>query len=341
MAITNKDGGPSDLSSIFNQVISQAAPAAPAEAPPVEAPEVEVKVPKEPEIKESLGVEVEESDDAVIVEEDTETPNFKADLEKAKKDAENFQKGMRQFQKERDDLKKQFKVQQDAIKKFEAVEKAFKLKGIEGLVGTLSGKEDAWAEIQKRIEERAVRRYTADPSELELLDREDELLRERSAREAAEKEYQEHMAQISQREERAREAELTSKLNPTFDKYRFDGEMGDAEQEAELNEYVWKTSIKRLAAFRDSEGIEDHEIPLSVIEDTFKQVASRFNSVTDKKADEKVKAKLDQKKEEASKAAKGMVSKKRSPSTKTVDQAAEEYMKDYNIQGFFNSFFKK
>ena len=326
-----------DLRTLFQENIKMAAPVeTPSDDPIIESkPDPEPEPPIEDDGIPKLDEELVDEDDG-LDEEPTE-PAVSAELEKARKDAENFQKGMRKFQKERDDFKKQLAQQSDKIS---AIEKAFKRNGIEGLVQHLTGDAESWKQIEERIAERAVRKYNATPEELDQIELEDKYAREKAAREAAERDYQEHIEAIKERESKAHEAELTSKINPTFEKYRLSGKLGDAEQEQELDLFIWKSSLQKLAQYRDEHGIEDHEIPPAVIEQMFQQVSSRFSSLIDRKADAKAQDTLAKKKAEASKQAKARVTKKKAPA-KTIEQEAEKYMSNFNIGGFFRDSFGK
>lgn len=341
MAVTKEDAGSSNIGDILRSAVSGGSAPAGDSKPPVETESVEAQ---DSEVDSDSALDSTEDQGEVsevseeVSEEDPDQAQGSADpeLAKAQKIAKDYEKGMRQFQRERDDFKKRLKEQEAVVGQFSEIQKAFKKNGIEGLVNSLAGKESAWEEIQKKIEERAIKRYNADPSELELLDREDELLREKARREAVEKDYQDQIEKITSKERQANLAELRSKVNPTFEKYRFNGKLGDSKREARANEIVWNAALSELAAFAETEGIKEYEVPSEKIDSIFAEHASLFTVASEKQ----VKETIEKKKEEATKKAQLSSVSKAKPK-KNLEDTAEEYMGNYNLGGLLRGYFKK
>ena len=258
---------------------------------------------------------------------------------KRDKEAKDYEKGMRKFQRERDEALRWKKDNEKLLEQFQAIQKTFKGKGVEGLVDLLSGEEGSWSKVQKNIEERAIKRFNSDASELELLDKEDQLLSERQARAAAEKEKDEYISSIKERELGAQRAEISSKLHTTFEAHRFDGKLGDEKQEARLNKFVWQSALEELSDWAKENGVEEHKIPAKVVKETFEAIANGLKSSQDRKAEELSKEKIAKKKASATQSAQLQSTGTKKASKKSIEQLAEDYTSSYNLNGFFKNVF--
>lgn len=209
--------------------------------------------------------------------------------------------GMRKFQAERDNLKKELSAVSEQFSEvndaYEKLNNAFGKEGVKGVVKLLAGADG----IEKFIEEElAHKEYLANltPNEkyrLEMEEKErswqERLEAERLQREEFEKKFQ-------QREEEAAIRQLESKLHPAFDRYRFAGKLNDPVTENHLDKAIWKEVTDRLAEYP-----EDVELTPALVDKEVRQAAAIFNKVIKAQTEKKVKSTITKKKNEASKRA--------------------------------------
>lgn len=216
------------------------------------------------------------------------------------KKAHSLAHGSRKWQAQAAQAMQREKAQTERADKlqnsFNALQEAFDSQGVAGVIDLLEGRHGAHKDyIQKQLErERFLER--ASPEEKELLQaRERELERDRELTKIK-KSYEELNERIANEK---REAEFlafqSSAFNPVFDKYRFDGKLGDEEAEHELDDLLFNASLSRLKPY------EDKGIPLTrdLVEREIKKVADRLNSQINKQSDKKAAKVIEQKKREA------------------------------------------
>lgn len=192
--------------------------------------------------------------------------------------------GMRKFQHERDEAtswRKNVEPEYMELKEsWSSLEKAFKEGGEEGLINFLAQDENAW---NKRIE-REKRKWSASPSELEQIRREEEDFKKHQQYEAAQRELEEFKASV-QKEKQANEvASLQDTFTRSFESNSFTGKLGDPVAEEEMNQALWtrtKAQLEELYGDQDT-------IPAEAVRKQFKEVAEKFQRVINIQADKKV-----------------------------------------------------
>jgi hypothetical protein len=212
--------------------------------------------------------------------------------------------GMRKFQAERDkaikkaaELEKIAPEYQDLKKSWGAVEEAFKTSGVAGLVNLLAGKENAYdTYIQSEVEKRN-RRATASPDELRQMDMEEALNTERKARARLEKQVEEQLNSAKTEREIASQKAAESVLHPTFNKYRFSGQLGDEVLEERLDSAIWEQAKAELGRHKED------EISAADVDRVFREVASSFRKVIKTEANKQTKQAIATKKANATEAA--------------------------------------
>jgi len=207
--------------------------------------------------------------------------------------------GARKWQGERDKTlasEKQIREKYTADRRIlDALEQAYQQRGELGVIDLISGKPGASAEfIQKQVD-RAKFLERASPEELEQLQQKEELeqLKRDMARHRTETEQRE--ANATAQREQAELRSLESRVNPAFEKYRFDGKLGDGEDEAMYDELLWNATMKRLSPFEE-QGVE---ITRELVDSTFKDVSSRLRKRIGVTASKQASNIISQKKQEA------------------------------------------
>lgn len=177
----------------------------------------------------------------------------------------------------------------------EALEKAFAEHGEKGVIDLIAGKPGASDEFIKRQVERAKFLEKASPEDverlkdkerLEVLER--EVVKQRSENEAREKRV---LTEREQTDLKATEATV----HPVFEKHRFDGKLGNEDDEAMFDEMLWNTALKRLKPY------EDKGLPMTreLVDREFRTVATALRKRISGLAEKKAAGVVEQKKQEA------------------------------------------
>lgn len=244
--------------------------------------------------------------------------------------------GMRKFQQERDTIKKDLTSIQSKYDElnevYSALDKAFQESGVKGVVALLGKGEDAW---QKAVDEELTHRNYLKgltPSEKYRMEMEKkqeqyekQIAMERQKREEFEK-------KISEREEQASLNDLKSKINPSFDRYRFQGKLGDPIVEEQLDEAIWTKVMSRLEEYPDT-----IELSQAIIDKEFRTVASNFRKVINEQSEKKVQKTIERKKADATQRA--QVTAKKGLSSNSDKRKFVEDMKSGNIKDAFSAMF--
>jgi translation initiation factor 1 (eIF-1/SUI1) len=206
--------------------------------------------------------------------------------------------GMRKFQAERDNALRQLKEKEaqysDVAKSWQAIQGAYEQEGFKGLVNLLTQNPNGYELFLNQELSRMQRRLEATPEELKQLELEEKYEQERKAREKLEKKVQETLEQSTKEKEAATIAEIQSRFNPVFDRYRFEGKLGDPEAESVLDSTLWEKAKERLAEYPD-----DTEITPQLIEREFRTVANTLRKVISKQAEKKTEQVIQNKKQQA------------------------------------------
>ena len=106
--------------------------------------------------------------------------------------------------------------------------------------------------------------------------------------------YQEETAKASRDKEESQLRSVEAQVTPVFNKYRFAGQLGNAQQEAAFDRAIWDQALAKL-----EELPEDQPLTAAVVEKEFRSVYTAFQAAIGKKANAKAKAIVDNKKQEA------------------------------------------
>jgi hypothetical protein len=206
--------------------------------------------------------------------------------------------GARKWQAERDQVRGELQTMKPKFEELQtnwsAVEEAYKADGVAGLVNLIEGKPDAYRDYERKILERYETRKVATPEELDLMDardREDRIQREL---ERIRKENEEIRTGVQKDRERAELAQLEAQVHPAFDKFRFAGRLGNADDEHMFDEMLWNTTLKRLQPYEES-----GKLTAARIESEFRAVASKLRQRMQVQAEKQVAKAVEARKEQA------------------------------------------
>jgi hypothetical protein len=353
MAVTKEDANLGSLTDILASAVNSA-PATPSEpaAPSQPLDQMVEGIAKAAETVAKVEKSEPEASTAEVVERFIEHKTADGKVKKIKigkddsidtwvKKALDYEEGMRKFQRERDEVSKKFdKSAEESLSKFNALQKAFKSQGIDGLINAMAGSEDAASAFRKEIAERALKRLDASPAEIAKMDYEEMIMAEKRAREAKELELEE-LKQLNQRtSQQANETLLKSRLDLAFDKVRLDGMFDDVESEEYHNSVIWEKTLSSLEKIAEGRGISEHEIPPQTIHAEFKRVKDLHLKGLNLKAEKVASQTIEQAKENALKTAQTIASKG-TTGTVDIDALADEHMKNYNGAGFLAAMLSK
>jgi hypothetical protein len=231
--------------------------------------------------------------------------------------------GGRKWQAERDRAQTQLgdvSKQRDELKSnWDAVEAAYRDGGVQGLVDLIDGK-GAYDKYQSGIIENYERRRSMTPAERRTADLE-EADRKRAAEvDRIRRENEQFRKQIEQEREQAELRSVQSVVNPSFERYRFAGKLGDPTDEHMFDEMLWNTAMKRLEPY-ETQGLE---ITRELVEREFSRASSAIRRRINVSAEKKVAATIRKKKEQATEnAQKQVMSGYVANSNKDAEEARE------------------
>ena len=206
--------------------------------------------------------------------------------------------GARKWQAERDQVRSELQTIKPRFEELQtnwnAVEEAYKSNGVAGLVNLIEGNESAYRNYERNLLERYETRKTASAEELDLLDAQDRESKIQRELEKIRKENEEIRSSVQKDRERAELAQLEAQVHPAFDKYRFAGRLGNADDEHMFDEMLWNTTLKRLQPYEES-----NTLTSAKIESEFRAVASKLRQRMQLQADKQMARAVEAKKEQA------------------------------------------
>lgn len=242
--------------------------------------------------------------------------------------------GMRKFQAERDQARAklaEYESFAEKAKHFDSLEDAYNKEGVAGIIDRVLGEGSHEAYIQQAVEKSNMR-AVATPEELAALDAQDKsskLERQIEALRASAKKAEENAAKNAEKVERDK---LQSLINPTFEKYRFEGKLNDRVREHELDQMIWQNALAKLERL-DNQGVE---ITKAVINKQFKSVANVIRKTINDQSNKKTDKIIDNKISSATKNA--QVSTKKGMNKAAVNSDAFASLKKGDVHSFFKQY---
>lgn len=221
--------------------------------------------------------------------------------------AHEFAAGARKWQAERDQAIRSQKEMsgkyQEVNNNWQLLEKAFSQNGVEGVVDLLEGRPGAYQDKVKKGWERQKFLDNASPKEIQALQAQEKAELQVRENERMRRENEEFKKQITEEREQAELRSLESRVNPTFNKYRFADKLGNDTDEHMFDEMLWNTALKRLEPYEEK-GLE---LTPELIEREFHEVAKSIRNRIRVQADKTATRTVNQKKQEATENAQAAV----------------------------------
>lgn len=257
-----------------------------------------------------------------------------SDRAKTKK-AYELAAGARKWQAERDQATKEAKeVGEKASKleqRFNVLEETWKNEGVDGIIKLLSDGKQSLDTVYKERAEREARRLSADPAELAKMDFEEKLAAEQRERAKLQKRIEESEKKIGADKEAAELRNQEAIVHPAFDKFRFEGKLGNEDQELMLDEMMWKRATAKFDEYKE-QGIA---LTPSIVEREFKAMQVALSSMIKQKADTKAAAALEKRKIAATENAQRRVAS--GMGTSKEEREAHEALATGDMRSFFGN----
>lgn len=237
--------------------------------------------------------------------------------------------GARKWQKERDEVKKQLDEKVQMWDKFESAWK----QGYKGLINTLEGKEDAFDKLVSQEIERRQALEDMSPVERKAMEVEERIRQQQLESDRLKSTYEKKLEEISRKEQEASTKELQSKINPSFERYRFAGKLGSEVAEHEFDTMLWERTLARLEKLPDTV-----QITQAIIDKEFRTVSSLMSGHLKGQAEKEVKKSIETKKTVA--ANKVQAAAKRNVTPKAGVDEVRESLRAGNMTDALTKFFK-
>ncbi len=163
--------------------------------------------------------------------------------------------GARKWQAERDQARTEASALKSQLaeksKMTDTLEEAYQKGGEEAVVDLIAGRRGAYQEqLQKALERKEFLKH-ASPAEVRALEKQEEAARTQRELEVMRQENEKFRKEMTLTKEQAEQSAMESRAHPAFDKYRFDGKLGDPESEAMFDEMLFNTTINRLLPYEE------------------------------------------------------------------------------------------
>lgn len=207
--------------------------------------------------------------------------------------------GARKWQAERDRAtatEKEIRAKYETDRKvLDALEAAYEQRGELGVIDLIAGKQGASDEFVRRQIERAKFLEKASPAEKEQLAQKERLEQLEKQLAKQEKEGQSREERVKAERQAAEIETLKSRVHPSFEKYRFDGKLGDEATEDMFDQMLWNTAMSNLKPYEEK-GLE---ITREMVEKEFRNVSTTLSKRINMQAEKRATKAVEQKKTEA------------------------------------------
>lgn len=202
--------------------------------------------------------------------------------------------GMRKFQAERDQLRKEFEGVKPDLDAVQKINETYEKGGLQALVDLIGGEGSYQKHLQKELAKARIRESGSD-EDIRELERQEATERERRELEALRREREEFLKQSQAEREESERSRIKSMVEPSFNKYRFAGKLGDSSRESTLDRMIWRDAREELQALADS----GTQLTPAVVDREFRRAAAALGATVKEKAKLAQKKISDKKKREA------------------------------------------
>ena len=222
---------------------------------------------------------------------------------KAIKDAHLKAAGMRKFQRERDEARKQLKEKESKLVEQQSlwgkIEEAASKNDYNELMKIMTGgKTDFDTLLKSRMERAKLIEETPEEDRVKFY-QEDEISQLKSTVTKQSQEIEKLLNKVKAEKEEIETKSVQSRINPAFEKYRFAGKLGNSAAEHKLDKMIWNDALASLEEL----GLDESELTSEIIEKEFKAAAELLGSVTKQQAAQATKQISQQRQKEAQEAA--------------------------------------
>lgn len=236
-----------------------------------------------------------------------------------------------QFKNELAELKPKY---EESVQFERTIEDAFATGGIEGLVSLVAGGEEEFKKWEDARYERRRAKEEASPVELERMEAQERAERTAKELQRLKDERERESEERAKRSEETSQRELQNLMNPSFNKWRFSGKLGDSALEADVDQMVWTKATSALSQIP-----EDTVLTQKIVDREFRKAANALRKLTEREANAKVSNTMKSKRKEA--ARKVAVAAARGPESQSKDTEMREQIKQGNLRGALNAFLGK
>jgi hypothetical protein len=206
-----------------------------------------------------------------------------------------------------------------------------------GVIDFISGKSGSANEFFEKYYQTRKARESASPEQLRQIEQEE--LRARKDAEASLKDQELTKLRDEQAKfiEEVRSKEANALVQPVFDKFSFEGKLGNSEEEGLLNETMWNQTVSRM----ERDYPENHVFTREELIKEFKLTHTKLNNLIKGRVEKEVTKVIDKKKTEAKSKVQSMAKAGYTNSAKS-DEMKELVKKGdfYNLFNQYNKFFK-
>lgn len=206
--------------------------------------------------------------------------------------------GARKWQAERDQYRNELSElkpkYEESVQFEQAIESAFNEGGIEGLVNLVAGDESAFQKLMDEQYEARRAKEDASPAELERIELQEQLAKERKQRERIQREREEELNRTKEEREQSEQRKIENMMHPSFNKYRFSGKIEDAGLASDVDSMIWSRAVNAL-----SEIPEEVSLTPKMVDREFRKAANSLRKLVEKESTKKVSKVINNKKKEA------------------------------------------
>lgn len=237
------------------------------------------------------------------------------------------------YRHERDATKKTQDEWKEKVETFERLNEAFSSKGAEGVLELLAGPEGVQTWLQQKIDERE-RLANMTPEEKRQLEVQQTIQEKETRAERLERELQEIRQRMEKQAEESRTKELESIVYPAYERYNFDGKLGNEQHEYRLNRLMWQQAEEAIEALP-----EDTPLTKALADRIYRDAARDVQSLIGERAKVITKKAAVKRKVAATEAAQTAATKGMSPQSK--QSKLQKAMDTGDISSAMSLFFRR
>jgi len=185
--------------------------------------------------------------------------------------------GLEKFREDRDQALNQYKAYKQEVSEdlqvSKALQEAYERHGIDGVIGLIGGEGAVEAYVKQKQQELRVWEE-ATPSERRAMEAQKAAEQASKSKTDLEKRLEEMEKKLQSKDVEYEQKNIETMLHSSYNKYSFEGALGDEAQEAELNDLLWMRVTRTLEEYP-----EDEPITKAMVEQEFKKAATTLGKM--------------------------------------------------------------